>query len=252
LELKKSLGQHFLIRPEILESIFDTIYQFPKTDTMVEIGPGMGALTEYIEKLHPENFYIIEMDDRFVVELPKKFDFISKNNIFHTDVLKFNWNQIDSKNIHIVGNFPYNISTQIVFMILENFEKIEFMTGMFQKEVAKRIASKHKTKDYGILSVLTQSIYNVKYHFDIPADAFDPPPKVVSGIITMERLEKPLADYNLLKRLVKTAFNQRRKTLNNSLKSLQFKDLTFFEQIKGLRPEQLSVEDFFRLSEDLI
>ena len=252
MELKKSLGQHFLIRPEILESIFDTIHLFPKTDTMVEIGSGMGALTEYIEKLEPKNFYIIEMDDRFVVELPKNFNFISKNNIFHTDVLKFNWNQIDSKNIHIVGNIPYNISTQIVFMILDNFEKIEFMTGMFQKEVAKRIASSHKTKDYGILSVLTQSIYKVKYHFDIPADAFDPPPKVVSGIITMERLEKPLADYNLLKRLVKTDFNQRRKTLNNSLKSLQFKDLTFFEQIKGLRPEQLSVEDFFRLSEDLI
>jgi 16S rRNA (adenine1518-N6/adenine1519-N6)-dimethyltransferase len=219
---------------------------------MVEIGPGMGALTEYIEKLKPNNFYIIEMDDRFVVELPKKFNFIAKNNIFHTDVLKFDWKQIDSKNIHIVGNFPYNISTQIVFMIIENYEKIEFMTGMFQKEVAKRIASSHKTKDYGILSVLTQSIYKVKYHFDIPADAFDPPPKVVSGIITMERLEKPLADYNLLKRLVKTAFNQRRKTLNNSLKSLQFNDLTFFEQIKGLRPEQLSVEDFFRLSQDLI
>jgi 16S rRNA (adenine1518-N6/adenine1519-N6)-dimethyltransferase len=212
----------------------------------------MGALTEYIEKLKPNNFYIIEMDDRFVVELPKKFNFIAKNNIFHTDVLKFDWKQIDSKNIHIVGNFPYNISTQIVFMIIENYEKIEFMTGMFQKEVAKRIASSHKTKDYGILSVLTQSIYKVKYHFDIPADAFDPPPKVVSGIITMERLEKPLADYNLLKRLVKTAFNQRRKTLNNSLKSLQFNDLTFFEQIKGLRPEQLSVEDFFRLSQDLI
>ena len=169
--------------------------------------------------------------------------------ILLTGVMVFVFFQFNDTPLHFN---PSNVEKVKASEERENYEKIEFMTGMFQKEVAKRIASNHKTKDYGILSVLAQSIYRVTYHFDIPADAFDPPPKVVSGIITMERLEKPLADYNLLKRLVKTAFNQRRKTLNNSLKSLQFKDLTFFEQIKSLRPEQLSVEDFFKLSEDLI
>jgi 16S rRNA (adenine1518-N6/adenine1519-N6)-dimethyltransferase len=187
------------------------------------------------------------MDDRFVVELPKKFPYL-QNRIFHTDVLKFDFAQIKSNRIMLVGNYPYNISTQIVFLILENCEKITDSVGMFQKEVAMRIASKHGSKDYGILSVLAQSIYEVDYLFDIPATAFDPPPKVVSGIISMKRRETSLAPYHNLKVVVKAAFNQRRKTLNNSLKGLQFKDTSYLETIKGLRPEQLSVEDFCRLS----
>jgi 16S rRNA (adenine1518-N6/adenine1519-N6)-dimethyltransferase len=210
----------------------------------------MGALTQKLIDGNYQDYFLIEMDDRFVVELPKKFPYL-QNRIFHTDVLKFDFAQIKSNRIMLVGNYPYNISTQIIFLILENCEKITDSVGMFQKEVAKRIASKHGSKDYGILSVLAQSIYEVEYLFDIPATAFDPPPKVVSGIISMKRRETPLAPYLNLKIVVKAAFNQRRKTLNNSLKGLQFKDTTYLETIKGLRPEQLSVEDFCRLSMDL-
>jgi 16S rRNA (adenine1518-N6/adenine1519-N6)-dimethyltransferase len=207
-------------------------------------------LTQKLIDGNYQDYFLIEMDDRFVVELPKKFPYL-QNRIFHTDVLKFDFAQIKSNRIMLVGNYPYNISTQIIFLILENCEKITDSVGMFQKEVAKRIASKHGSKDYGILSVLAQSIYEVEYLFDIPATAFDPPPKVVSGIISMKRRETPLAPYLNLKIVVKAAFNQRRKTLNNSLKGLQFKDTTYLETIKGLRPEQLSVEDFCRLSMDL-
>lgn len=250
MELKKSLGQHFLVHEEILDQIVAEIRKKAPFDTLIEIGPGMGALTQKLIECEYKDYFLIEMDDRFVVELPKKFPYL-QNRIFHTDVLKFDFQEIKSNQIMLVGNYPYNISTQIVFLILENCEKITDSVGMFQKEVAMRIASKHGSKDYGILSVLAQSIYEVAYLFDIPATAFDPPPKVVSGIISMKRRETPLAPYKNLKIVVKAAFNQRRKTLNNSLKGLQFKDTTYLETIKGLRPEQLSVEDFCRLSMDL-
>jgi len=250
MELKKSLGQHFLVHEEILDKIVAEIRKQEPFETLIEIGPGMGALTQKLIDSKYQDYFLIEMDDRFVVELPKKFPYL-QNRIFHTDVLKFDFAQIKSNRIMLVGNYPYNISTQIVFLILENCKKITDSVGMFQKEVAMRIASKHGSKDYGILSVLAQSIYEVDYLFDIPATAFDPPPKVVSGIISMKRRETPLAPYHNLKIVVKAAFNQRRKTLNNSLKGLQFKDTSYLETIKGLRPEQLSVDDFCRLSMDL-
>ena len=138
-----------------------------------------------------------------------------------------------------------------MFWIIENSEYVINSVGMFQKEVAKRIASRNGTKDYGVLSVLTQSLYEVEYLFDIPAEAFDPPPKVVSGVIKMIRREKPLADYSKLKKLVKAAFNQRRKMLSNSLKGVQFIETSRYESVKNLRPEQLSLEDFCELSQDI-
>jgi 16S rRNA (adenine1518-N6/adenine1519-N6)-dimethyltransferase len=166
--------------------------------------------------------------------------------------LNFDYKKELDREVTIVGNYPYNISNLIMFWIIENSEYVVNSVGMFQKEVAKRIAAKHGSKDYGILSVLTQSMYEVEYLFDIPAEAFDPPPKVVSGVIKMQRRQEPLADYTKLKRLVKAAFNQRRKMLSNSLKGVQFSDTQRYEFIKNLRPEQLSMEQFCDLSKDLI
>jgi 16S rRNA (adenine1518-N6/adenine1519-N6)-dimethyltransferase len=250
LELKKNLGQHFLIDKTVLERIASAVEGLVPLNTLIEVGPGMGALTEHLVALKKQDFHLIEKDDRFVLELPKKFPEL-KDKIFHQDVLTFDFKDKIDREVSIVGNYPYNISNLIMFWIIENSEYVVNSVGMFQKEVAKRIASKHGTKDYGVLSVLAQSLYEVEYLFDIPAEAFDPPPKVVSGVIKMQRREQPLADYSRLKKLVKAAFNQRRKMLSNSLKGIQFIESSRFEAWKNLRPEQLSLEQFCELSQDL-
>lgn len=250
MELKKNLGQHFLADQSVLESIVAAVEGLSPLNTLIEVGPGMGALTTHLLSIKKQDFYLIEKDDRFVLELPKKFPEL-KDRIFHQDVLTFEIDKILGREVSIVGNYPYNISNLIMFWIIENSDYVVNSVGMFQKEVAKRIASKSGTKDYGVLSVLTQSIYEVEYLFDIPAEAFDPPPKVVSGVIKMMRRDKPLADYTKLKKLVKAAFNQRRKMLSNSLKGIQFLETDRFELLKNLRPEQLSLEDFCQLSKDL-
>ena len=250
MELKKNLGQHFLVDQSILERIAASVGGLRPLNTLIEVGPGMGALTQYLLLLKKQDFYLIEKDDRFVLELPVKFPSL-KNNIFHQDVLTFDFKEKIGREVSIVGNYPYNISNLIMFWIIENSEYVINSVGMFQKEVAKRIASRNGTKDYGVLSVLTQSLYEVEYLFDIPAEAFDPPPKVVSGVIKMTRREKPLADYSKLKKLVKAAFNQRRKMLSNSLKGVQFIKTSRYESVKNLRPEQLSLEDFCELSQDI-
>ncbi|MBL7788410.1 MAG: ribosomal RNA small subunit methyltransferase A [Chitinophagales bacterium] len=250
MELKKNLGQHFLADQSVLESIVAAVEGLSPLNILIEVGPGMGALTAHLLSIKTQDFYLIEKDDRFVLELPKKFPEL-KDRIFHQDVLTFEIDKILGREVSVVGNYPYNISNLIMFWIIENSDYVVNSVGMFQKEVAKRIASKSGTKDYGVLSVLTQSIYEVEYLFDIPAEAFDPPPKVVSGIIKMMRRDKPLADYTKLKKLVKAAFNQRRKMLSNSLKGIQFLETDRFESLKNLRPEQLSLEDFCQLSKDL-
>lgn len=250
MELKKNLGQHFLVDQSVLERIASAVEGLSPLDTLIEVGPGMGALTRYLVELKKQDLHLIEKDDRFVVELPKKFPEL-KDKIFHQDVLTFDFKEKMGREVSIVGNYPYNISNLIMFWIIENSEYVINSVGMFQKEVAKRIASKNGTKDYGVLSVLTQSLYEVEYLFDIPAEAFDPPPKVVSGVIKMTRRAEPLADYVKLKKLVKAAFNQRRKMLSNSLKGIQFAETSRYESVKNLRPEQLSLEDFCELSRDI-
>jgi 16S rRNA (adenine1518-N6/adenine1519-N6)-dimethyltransferase len=252
MELKKSLGQHFLVDEGVLSDIVEVIKKSCFKDHIVEIGPGMGALTQYILPIAPGKYMAIEMDDRFVVELPKKFSKLN-DHIIHNDVLKVDFTKLPFDSFALIGNFPYNISNQIVFKIIENSSLIHHSVGMFQKEVAKRIASSHGSKEYGVLSVLAQVLYDIVYHFDIPPTAFNPPPKVVSGIISMTRRELPLTlKFKELKIVVKAAFNQRRKTLNNSLKGMKFEDQVLFESIKGLRPEQLSVSQFCVLAENLI
>lgn len=251
MDLKKSLGQHFLIDKQVLDRIVQAIAALEPLETIVEVGPGMGALTEYALKLPVNEYFVVEKDDRFVAELPVKFPTL-QGKIFHQDVLEFSWEDKGLNEVTLIGNYPYNISNLIMFWIIENPSYVINSVGMFQKEVAKRIASSHHSKDYGILSVLTQSLYEVEYLFDIPPDAFDPPPKVVSGIIKMQRRPQPLANYTKLKKLVKAAFNLRRKMLSNSLKGIEFTDRTLFEEYKNLRPEQLSVEQFCQLSDFVV
>lgn len=247
IEHKKSLGQHFLHDVSVLDKIREGINELQPIHTLIEVGPGMGALTKRMIDMEYTDYYLIEKDDRFVKRLPIEMPyFIDK--IFHQDVLKFDFSTFGRRDLTIIGNYPYNISNQIMFWIIENESYVKQSVGMFQKEVAKRIASKHGSKDYGILSVLTQAFYEVEYLFDIGPEAFDPPPKVVSGVIRMRHLSEPKANYSKLKRVVKAAFNQRRKMLSNSLKGFQFTEETALDRFKNLRPEQLSVDDFCLLS----
>ena len=218
LHLKKSLGQHFLKDEEVLQKIVDAIGDMSRFKTVVEIGPGMGALTKYLIQSKPDNFYVVELDDRWAAHLLQTFP-ILRGKLIHQDFLQTDLSFLQQPT-HIVGNFPYNISSQIVFRIIDHRNVVEAMTGMFQKEVALRIAAKPGSKDYGVMSVLAQAFYDCEYLFDVPPESFNPPPKVMSGVIRLTRRDTKMlsCDENQFKRVVKTAFNQRRKTMRNSLK----------------------------------
>jgi len=248
---KKHLGQHFLKDENIARKIDDTLtlngYQ-----NVLEIGPGMGVLTKYlIEK--PLEVIAMELDSESVIYLNENYP--NKNlKIIEADFLKFDLANIFSdQSFAITGNFPYNISTQIVFRTLENRERIPEFTGMFQKEVAKRICEKEGSKTYGILSVLTQAFYEAEYLFTVPPSVFNPPPKVDSGVLRLRRKKnfKLACNEKLLFRVVKTAFQQRRKTLRNSLKSFELSQNLKEDIIFGQRPEQLSVAEFIGLTQKL-
>lgn len=244
LYLKKSLGQHFLKDEGILQKIAEAIGDMSPFKTVVEIGPGMGALTKYLIKQKHENFFVVELDDRWAEHLSNAYPSL-RGKIIHEDFLQTDLGFLQNPT-HVVGNFPYNISSQIVFRIIDEREKVEMMTGMFQKEVALRIAAKHGSKDYGVTSVLTQAYYDCHYLFDVTPDCFDPPPKVMSGIIQLKRKEKRTLDCDevLFKRIVKAAFNQRRKTMRNSLKEFTGGKELASNDIFNLRPEQISVQAF--------
>lgn len=245
--LKKSLGQHFLHDEAICQRIVDSLSS--DAEKVLEIGPGGGAITKYLIEKNFAQYQCVEIDEEKVNYLHKTYPAL-QGKIIHTDFLhmplpyegKFN----------IIGNFPYNISSQIVFKVLDWREQVSEVVGMFQKEVALRIASKHGSKDYGILSVLTQVYYEVTYLFDIPATCFTPPPKVVSGLIRLQRNQNPygIEDYNSFRKFVKAAFSQRRKTLRNSLKS-SFPADKLQEPIFGQRAEQLSIQAFVDLYQQL-
>lgn len=248
---KKHLGQHFLKDEDIAKKIADTLTG-NGYDTALEIGPGMGVLTKYLlEKDYTT--HVIEIDRASVAYLQAHFLNLSQR-IISANFLKLDISTtFKGEQLAIIGNFPYNISTQIVFKTLENKAQIPELCGMFQKEVAKRIAEKAGSKVYGILSVLTQAFYDVEYLFTVPPDVFDPPPKVESGVIRLTRK----ADYTLpvdeklFYTVVKTAFNQRRKTLRNSLKSFNLSDKLREDTIFAQRPEQLSVEQFIQLTQKI-
>jgi len=248
---KKHLGQHFLKDEAIAKAIGDTL-NLEGYDDVLEIGPGMGVLTKYLlEK--PINTYVIEIDNESVAYLEENFPKL-KNRIISKDFLRYNINDtFEGKQFAIIGNFPYNISTQIVFRTLEFRNQVPEFAGMFQKEVAERICSKKGSKVYGILSVLAQAFYDVEYLFTVDETVFIPQPKVKSGVMRMRRKENYTLPCNekMLYTVVKMAFQQRRKTMRNSLKSLNLSDNLREDTIFDLRPEQLSVEQFIALTQKI-
>ncbi|MTE26952.1 16S rRNA (adenine(1518)-N(6)/adenine(1519)-N(6))-dimethyltransferase RsmA [Winogradskyella ouciana] len=245
---KKHLGQHFLKDENIAQKIADTLSLDGYNDVL-EIGPGMGVLTKYLLKKDITT-HVIEIDTESVEYLKNNYLNLS-NRIYEKDFLKYDLTQIfKDQPFAIIGNFPYNISSQIVFKTLEMRSQIPEFSGMFQKEVALRICSKEGSKVYGILSVLTQAFYDAEYLFTVPPNVFNPPPKVDSGVLLLKRKEnyKLPCDEKLFFRVVKTGFQQRRKTLRNSLKSFNLSDNLKANTIFGQRPEQLSVSQFIELT----
>ena len=248
---KKHLGQHFLKDESIAQKIADTL-NLEGYDEVLEIGPGMGVLTKYLLD-KPVNTYVIEIDTESVVYLDENFPKL-KGRIISKDFLKYNINEVfDGKQFAIIGNFPYNISTQIVFKALEYRHQIPEFAGMFQKEVAERICEKKGSKAYGILSVLAQAFYDAEYLFTVDENVFIPPPKVKSGVLRLRRKENYTLSCSekLFFTVVKTAFQQRRKTLRNSLKTLNLSDNLREDAIFDLRPEQLSVEQFVSITQKI-
>ena len=246
---KKYLGQHFLNDESVAEKIADTLI-LKDYKNVLEIGPGMGVLTKYLLKKE-KTTYVIEIDPESVEYLQANYLNLAPR-IIEKDFLKYDLNEVfNQEPFAIIGNFPYNISTQIVFKTLEMRDQIPEFSGMFQKEVAQRICSKEGSKVYGILSVLTQAFYDAEYLFTVPPNVFNPPPKVDSGVLRLTRK----ADYSLpcdekfFFKVVKTAFQQRRKTLRNSLKTFDLSDNLKANSIFGKRPEQLSVQDFIELTQ---
>lgn len=245
---KKHLGQHFLKDKNIAQRIVDSL-TWEDYNQVLEIGPGMGVLTKFLIEAK-QNISVVEIDHESVEFLQKNYPELT---IYSEDFLKMELNRhFNQEPICILGNFPYNISTQIVFKIIENRNQIPEMVGMFQKEVAERICSKEGSKVYGILSVLTQAYYTTEYLFTVSEQVFTPPPKVKSGVMRMKRhTEKLEVDEKLFFNVVKLAFNQRRKTLRNALKSILPSGTDFEDKVFQLRAEQLSVDGFIELTKKI-
>lgn len=255
---KKHLGQHFLRDAGIAERIAGTL-SLDGYKNVLEIGPGMGVLTRYLLQRELELVAmdldaesIVYLKHSFPLEHPEIAEQIDHMVLIEADFLKFDLQGLyGSEPFAITGNFPYNISSQIVFKMLEHRRQVPEFSGMFQKEVAQRICEGPGSKAYGILSVLVQAYYHAEYLFTVPPSVFDPPPKVDSGVLRLRRREAQNLDCDelLFQKLVKTAFNQRRKTLRNSLKSFGLSDFLKEDSIFDRRPEQLSVADFVTLTQ---
>ncbi|MFC4722653.1 16S rRNA (adenine(1518)-N(6)/adenine(1519)-N(6))-dimethyltransferase RsmA [Geojedonia litorea] len=248
---KKHLGQHFLTDESIAENIANSLSLEGYNDVL-EIGPGMGVLTKYLLKKNITT-HVIEIDTESVDYLKANYLHLA-DRIIEKDFLKYDLSLVfQQKPFAIIGNFPYNISSQILFKTLELRHQIPEFSGMFQKEVAMRICSKEGSKVYGILSVLTQAFYDAEYLFTVPPSVFNPPPKVDSGVLLLKRK----TNYNLpcdealFFKVVKTAFQQRRKTLRNSLKTFNLSDNLKANVIFDKRPEQLAVLEFIRLTQEI-
>lgn len=243
---KKALGQHFLIDRSIAEKIADALTGFEGYDQILEIGPGTGKLTEhliakpwklFLSEIDEESIHYLMNDLRFNT-LPQVGDFLKM------DIPAF----ANQKPFGLIGNFPYNISTEIVFRMIENRDYIPEMAGMFQKEVAKRLCEGPGSKEYGITGVLAQAFYEAEYLFTVNEGAFNPPPKVKSGVIRLKRRPKPLTEnYQGFAKVVKTAFNQRRKVLSNALKPMLNGKSGSEMPFHHLRAEQLSIAQFEEL-----
>jgi 16S rRNA (adenine1518-N6/adenine1519-N6)-dimethyltransferase len=246
---KKHLGQHFLKDENIAFNIVKAFTEVCQTNAVLEIGPGMGVLTQFLLQHKTFTTHAIDVDRESIAYLKQHFPQL-ENTLIEGDFLQLNLNNIFKEPFSLIGNFPYNISSQIVFKLIENRTIIPLLVGMFQKEVGERLGAKTRTKDYGILTVLTQAYYDVEYLFTVDETVFDPPPRVKSGVVRMTRKQTPPdVDEKAFFRVVKTAFNQRRKKLRNALQQFHVKDeilqqSTFIDK----RAEELSVDDFIVLT----
>lgn len=248
---KKNLGQHFLRNEDIARQIAESIVSGPKN--VLEIGPGMGVLTKYLIEQGYENFNVVEIDRESVEYLQQHYPAL-REHIWSKDFLALDLAGLFEQNLTIIGNFPYNISSQILFKVLDYKELVNEVVGMFQKEVAERVAAKPGNRQYGILSVLLQAFYDIEYLFTVDEHQFFPPPKVKSAVIRLTRNpDKQLhCAESLFKQVVKSAFNQRRKTLRNSLSQFEFSDEYRQNSIFTKRPEQLSVQEFEQICLNVI
>jgi 16S rRNA (adenine1518-N6/adenine1519-N6)-dimethyltransferase len=243
--VKKSLGQHFLKDQTVIQKIIDALKEDTFTN-LLEVGPGGAALTKHLLQIPNINFKAVELDNEKVSYLIKTYPELTDK------IIAKSFLDIDmpfEEPFVVIGNFPYNISTQILFKVLEWKDNVPLVIGMFQKEVAERAASKEGNKVYGVLSVLMQAYYDVEYLFDVSNQSFTPAPKVQSGVIRLRRRKEELKvkSDRYFWVLVKTAFNQRRKTLRNAVKS-QFTPEVLQEEIFSKRAEALSIEDFAQLT----
>lgn len=250
-QAKKSLGQHFLKDENVARKIVNDFLDHAPAGVVVEVGPGTGVLTKYLLQRPEIRFFAVEADVRMVTLLRQKFPMLMQALYYH-DFLTFDFGVLNTPSFSIIGNFPYNISSQILFRVYENQQMIPCVVGMFQKEVAQRIAAKEGSKTYGILSVLMQAFYEVHYLFEVQPPCFDPPPKVKSAVIRLQRKPEypPLENRLFFTELVKAGFNQRRKMLGNSLGGLAPDD-RLFKDVSNKRAEQLSVHEWMELSNRL-
>ncbi|OZI06425.1 16S rRNA (adenine(1518)-N(6)/adenine(1519)-N(6))-dimethyltransferase [Siphonobacter sp. BAB-5385] len=246
---KKHLGQHFLRDLHACERIADLLSGYQDYRTVLEIGPGMGVLTQFLLRKPQFEVHVVEIDRESVDYLHEHFPDLSPR-VHNYDFLRWDLRTFSPESFGLIGNFPYNISSQIFFRVLEYRNQIPEVVCMLQKEVAQRIASPPGSRDYGILSVLLQAFYDIKYHFTVPPGAFDPPPKVQSGVIRLQRnaVTQLDCDEKLFFNVVKTAFNQRRKTLRNALKPI---GVIFDHPLLEKRAEQLGVAEFVDITQTI-
>jgi 16S rRNA (adenine1518-N6/adenine1519-N6)-dimethyltransferase len=245
---KKHLGQHFLVDETIARNIVDAMLDQNSSSALIEVGPGTGVLTKHL--IERADFFALDVDRDSVPFLKEKYPQFAEK-IIEADFLKADLDKIvGNKKFNVIGNFPYNISSQIMFKVLEHKDKVDVVVGMFQKEVAERLAEKPGSKVYGILSVLLQAFYEIEYLFTVHENVFSPPPKVKSAVIRLKRnvVKNLNCDEVLFKTVVKTAFNQRRKTIRNSVKSMLKPNADTSNYLFDKRPEQLSVEQFVELT----
>jgi len=249
LKPKKFWGQHFLTDLGIAQKIVDLCPADSK-DTVIEIGPGQGVLTQFLLPKFPE-FKVVEIDPDAVNYLIGKMG-MNEEQIIHKDVLKWQMQEDIPLDSHFVGNLPYNISSPFFFQLLENLPYVKTGSFMIQDEVAKRICAGPGSKIYGILSVLLGAYFDLKYEFKVPPGVFRPPPKVMSGVLSLKRKENlPEIEFPKLKHVVKQAFSMRRKTLRNALKTIDFQDREQFDELFTRRAETLSVEEYLMLTRNL-
>lgn len=245
---KKHLGQHFLTDENIAKNTVDALLEKDKDTPVIEVGPGTGVLTQFLIN-DVEKFFALDVDAESIAYLKNKYP-EKCDKILLADFLETNLEVIAGAKYNVIGNFPYNISSQIMFKVLENKNHVNYVVGMFQREVALRIAEKPGSKVYGILSVLLQAFYDIEYLFTVHENVFNPPPKVKSAVIRLARnkTQKLECDEVLFKKIVKTTFNQRRKTVRNSIRSI-YNNNEITHPLFEKRPEQLSVEQFVELTQ---